>query len=72
MAKQAKVKSQKNGPRHKYGVQVPRNHKEAMHLDSINGDAKWADAEKKERDEVASFSTFRNLGKERSYRLDTR
>ena len=63
MAKQAKVKSQKNGPRYKYGVQVPRNHKEAMYLDSINGNTKWAGAEKKERDEVASFSTFRNLGR---------
>ena len=52
MAKQAKVKSQKNGPRYECGVQVPRNHKEAMYLDSINGNAKWADAKKKERDEV--------------------
>jgi hypothetical protein len=37
---------------HKFGIQLPRNVKEAKELDKINGNTLWADSLKKEMDAV--------------------
>ena len=54
---QAQLSSARTSARYKCGVRVPRNHKEAMYFDYTNGNTKWKDAEKRERDEVNSFNT---------------
>ncbi len=47
-----------------YGVEVPRNHHEAMKLDEKNGNSKWLDAEKLELSQVVDYGTFDNHGKD--------
>ena len=42
------MKSYKNSPKYMFGIRVPDNHEEAMYLDKINGNNKWAEAERKE------------------------
>ena len=63
MANQAKLKSYRTAPIFKFGVQVPRNHKEAMQLDEKNGNTLWADAEARELNQIDEYGTFRDVGK---------
>ena len=48
LVKQSIMKGERRTPIFKFGVQVPRDHQEAIMLDDKNGDTKWQDAEKKE------------------------
>jgi hypothetical protein len=52
-----------NGPVYKFGIQVPRNVKEAHVLDSKNGNTKWNDAMQEEIDSLLGFDTFVDKGK---------
>ena len=45
-----------------FGVRVPNNHEEAMCLDKINRNTKWADSEKRECDEMDGIGVFCSLG----------
>ena len=45
MANQVRLKNYRNRPVYKFGVQVPRNHMEAMWLDDKNNNTGWSDAE---------------------------
>jgi len=63
MVKQAKLQRGSRGIRFKFGVQVPRNWKEAMELDEKNKSTLWRDAIKKEMDQIAEYGTFRDLGR---------
>ena len=51
-----------DGPKYKFGVQVPRNTKEAYRIDRENGDTKWADAIEKELKQIDDYNTFRVVG----------
>ena len=63
MVKQAKSSASHNhGPTWSFGVQVPRNDREADQLDIKNGNTKWADARKAELDQLAEYSTFKDIG----------
>ena len=62
MVNQAKLRSFRNLPKYKYGVQVPRDHREAVHLDFKNGNTSWADAEKKEITQLMDYESFIDLG----------
>ena len=62
MINAAKRHSYKNSPMWQYGHQVPRNHREAMELDRLNGNQKWADSEKLEKDQLLQYQTFNDLG----------
>ena len=50
MINQAKLRSYREGPVYMYGYQVPRNHEEAVRLDIANGNTKWQDAERLEKE----------------------
>ena len=63
MANQAKLRSFHHSPVYKFGVQVPRNHAEAMELDKRDGTTLWADAEAKELGQIDEYNTFTDLGK---------
>jgi hypothetical protein len=52
-----------HGPIFKFGIQVPRNGKEAYELDAKNGNTKWQDAMKGEIDALVMFITFIDHGK---------
>ena len=62
MIKQAKLKSFRTAPVYKNGHKVPRNHQQAMDLDRINDNTKWADAEKLEKNQLFEYETFDDHG----------
>ena len=56
MVKQAIIASKRHsGPIFMFGIQVPRNHKEAVELDNKNGNRKWQDAEDLELDQLDHY-----------------
>jgi hypothetical protein len=64
MANQAKLRNHRLHPKNKYGVQVPRNHEEAVWIDNKDGNTSWQDAEKVELDQLQANETCRDLGRE--------
>ena len=52
---------QRTGPKFKFGVQVPRNTKEAYLLDRKNGDTLWQEAIAKELKQIDDYETFQVL-----------
>jgi hypothetical protein len=63
MANQAKLRNHRMRPKYKYGVQVPRNHEEAIWIDNTDGSTSWQDTEKVELDQLQEYETFKDLGK---------
>ena len=61
--KQAVLKAQRRAPIYKFGVRVPRDHKEAVHLQEAQGHSKWTDAEAVELEQINDYDTLRDLGK---------
>jgi hypothetical protein len=53
---------QAKGPVFQFGVQVPRNVKEAHDLDRQNGNTNWQDAMQEEIDSLLAYSTFEDKG----------
>ena len=51
------------GPVYQFGIQIPRNVKEAIELDLKSGDTKWQDAMQEEIDSLLGFDTFVDKGK---------
>ena len=68
MIRQAKLKSFRTTPVYKNGHKVPRNHQQAMDLDRINNNTKWADAEKLEKNQLFEYETFDDRGHRSSNR----
>jgi hypothetical protein len=58
----AKISSGHHNPIFMYGVQVPRNHLEAMRLELENKNTKWQDAERAELDSIFSYQAFKDIG----------
>jgi hypothetical protein len=54
---------QTKGPVYQFGIQVPRNVKQAYELENRNGNTKWADAMKEEIDSLQKLNTFKDVGK---------
>ena len=52
----------KKGPVFQFGIQVPRNVKEAYELDKKNGNTLWSDAMKEEVASLLEYTTFRDEG----------
>jgi hypothetical protein len=63
MINQSQQRRKNSGPVYKFGVQIPRNSKEARILDERNGNTLWQDAEKVERDQLAEYNTLDNRGR---------
>ena len=63
MVRQSVLHSFRHSPVYKYGVQVPRNHHEAMALDKKNGNRYWEEAEETEIGQILAYDTFKDLGK---------
>ena len=47
---------------YQYGHQVPRSHADAMRLDNINGNDKWAASERLEANQLLEYEAFIDLG----------
>ena len=63
LANQAKLKSYRTARRYKYGYEVPNNHADAMAIDEMNHNTRWADAEKSEIGQLMNFDSFEDMGK---------
>ena len=46
-----------------YGIQIPRDHDEAMELDKKNGNHTWEEAKNTELLQLHDYTTFQDLGK---------
>ena len=60
---QAKLRSYHNAVKYKYGFEVPKNYKDAIRLDRINGNTRWQDATKLEMGQLDDYNTFQDVGK---------
>ena len=63
MLNQSRRRSKASAVRYKFGVQIPRNAREAYRLDKENGNTLWADAIAAEIGQLNDYSTFEDLGK---------
>ena len=62
MIKKAVLRQGRRPPKFKFGFQVPRDYKEAMTFDSVNGNTKWKDAINQENEQLDEYNTFKDLG----------
>ena len=63
MVKQAKLRQVHREPIYKFGVQVPRNSKEARYLEQKEGHTHWTKAKTTELDQLHDYNAFVDLGK---------
>ena len=47
---------------YKFGICLPHNYAEALHLKQENGNTLWSDAVKAELDQICNYDTFRDMG----------
>ena len=64
MVKQAKLTSQRHGPIYQFGIRVPRNVKEALAFDEVNGNHYWKEAMEAELAGLHEYDTFEDMGKD--------
>jgi hypothetical protein len=64
MANQAKLRSFRTAPKHKYGFEVPRDYKHAIQLEERNGNKGWQESTSLEFDHLDEYVTFINKGKD--------
>jgi hypothetical protein len=62
LANQAKLQSFRCQPTFKFGIQVPRNHDQAMEIDRMNGNRLWRDAEERELGQIDEYEAFMDMG----------
>ena len=48
----------------KFSIEVPKNYKDALRLDQQNGNTLWQDTIKTELDQIISYNTFKDNGKQ--------
>eukprot|EP00957_Ditylum_brightwellii_P098504 7503884-Ditylum_brightwellii.AAC.1 len=53
----------KHGPRIKFGVRIPKDHREALEFDAKLGNTLWKEATKVEVDTTYEYEVFKSLGK---------
>ena len=63
MVNQAKLRSFRTAPKYMYGVEIPKDYNDALRLDAINGNTRWADATKREMDQLNNYNTFESMGR---------
>jgi hypothetical protein len=62
LANQAKLHASRNRVVHKFGVQVPQNHNQAIRIDEGNGNHLWREAEETELKQIDEYDVFTDLG----------
>jgi hypothetical protein len=45
-----------------YGVEIPKDYRDAVRLDEINGNTKWQGCTKLEMGQLLDYTTFRDIG----------
>ena len=64
LIKQVKLRSFRTSPKYMYGYLVPRNYKDALRIDTMNGNNKWIDSIKLEMQQLDEYDTFIDVGME--------
>ena len=62
MLNQARKAPYRHSIKYKFGVQIPRNYKEALALDGANGNTIWQDAIEYEIDCMSEYQVFHSIG----------
>src|SRR6056300_1198686 len=62
MVNQAKLRSFRTAPKYMYGFEIPKDYKDALRLDRLNGNTRWQDATKVEMDQLAEYKVFIDMG----------
>ena len=62
---QAKLRSYRNSPKHKFGYQIPRNndYEHDLSIYKHNSNKQWTEAIKIEIDQQHEYDTYKNIGK---------
>ena len=63
LVKQARLRSFCTSPKYKFGYEVPRDIQHALELDQAAGNNRWAEANKKEQDQLREYDAFIDKGK---------
>jgi hypothetical protein len=56
--RQAKLRQTRRATKYMFGVQIPKDYREALALDERNGNTKWQDATKLELAQLDEYNTF--------------
>ncbi len=64
MLKQANAAKMGKGPQMKFGIEVPKHFNDALRLDRVNGNNLWAEAIQTELEQINSYNTFTDHGKD--------
>ena len=64
MLKQANAVKIGKGPRMMFGIEVPKHFNDALRLDRVNGNKLWEEAIKTELEQINSYNTFTDHGKD--------
>ena len=51
-----------NGSHMKFGIEVPKSFKDALRIDSVNGNKLWEETIKTELKQINSYNTFKDHG----------
>eukprot|EP00531_Pseudo-nitzschia_arenysensis_P008891 CAMPEP_0116125882 /NCGR_PEP_ID=MMETSP0329-20121206/6042_1 /TAXON_ID=697910 /ORGANISM="Pseudo-nitzschia arenysensis, Strain B593" /LENGTH=1908 /DNA_ID=CAMNT_0003619941 /DNA_START=154 /DNA_END=5877 /DNA_ORIENTATION=+ len=62
LVNQVRLRSFRTAPKYMYGYQVPRDYQEAMELDELNGNTRWADAVSLEMIQLHEYKVFTDKG----------
>jgi hypothetical protein len=62
MANQVKLQAFRNRTIFKFAIQVPTSHKQAMELDTANGNTLWRDSKETELKQIDDYEAFSDLG----------
>ena len=60
---QSKLKQFRRSTVFKFGIEIPRDHKDAMRLDEQNGNKLWYEAEQVELGQIKDYEVFKDFGK---------
>ncbi len=64
LVNQAKLRSYRESKRYKFGYEIPKDYLDAVRLDEQNNNTRWQDSVDIEMDQIHSYDTFRDLGKD--------
>jgi len=62
MVNQAKLRSFRHSKKYKYGFEVARDYQDALRIDKLNGNSRWAESVQTELDSIKSYDTFKDNG----------
>ena len=60
---QSKIRQVRRSAVYQIGFLIPKDYKQALHLDEQNGNSKWYDATKLEMDQINEYKVFQDHGK---------